>query len=252
MNVPIKMDSGNDNTEYFQFESAKKRKVETLEQTVLRVIAEPKKFVDDQFPAGIHLRLAQISDAKSVFELVHELAAFEMEPNGVKLNFNTFQADGWIQRSFWVYVAEVENKDSMNSERMIVAIALFYPVYSTWEGVSLHLEDLFVKESFRHKGIGNCLLKCIFAVAVEASIPRTQWTCLDWNTNALNFYKKMGSKILPDWRIVRIDSRAMSCYLNKSCDAIDVDDHETQELSWSHMFEAAQRVKSFFFIHCDI
>ena len=70
-----------------------------------------------------------------------------------------------------------------------VGFALFFHTYSTFEGRSLYLEDLYVNPSARGQGIGRALLRGIAAVALDRNCARLQWQALSWNTAAIDFYK---------------------------------------------------------------
>jgi GNAT superfamily N-acetyltransferase len=61
-----------------------------------------------------------------------------------------------------------------------------------------------VKQSHRGKGYGSRMLKHLARLAVERGCGRFEWSVLDWNTPAINFYKSMGAEILPDWRVCRV------------------------------------------------
>ena len=87
----------------------------------------------------------------------------------------------------------------------IVTFALFFHNFSTFlTRRGLYLEDLYVKQSHRGKGYGSRMLKHLARLAVERGCGRFEWSVLDWNTPAINFYKSMGAEILPDWRVCRV------------------------------------------------
>jgi GNAT superfamily N-acetyltransferase len=87
--------------------------------------------------------------------------------------------------------------------------ALYFPIYSTWRGPSIHLEDLFVIPSHRGHGIGKALLQRVAAVAVERGCARLQWDVLDWNQPAIDFYQSRGAIMLESWRIMRVTGAAL-------------------------------------------
>jgi GNAT superfamily N-acetyltransferase len=87
----------------------------------------------------------------------------------------------------------------------VVTFALFFHNFSTFlTKRGLYLEDLYVKQSHRGKGYGSRMLKHLARLAVERGCGRFEWSVLDWNTPAINFYKSMGAEILPDWRVCRV------------------------------------------------
>jgi GNAT superfamily N-acetyltransferase len=73
----------------------------------------------------------------------------------------------------------------------------------------LYLEDLFVQEAYRGKGIGKALLKAVAQLAQARGYGRLEWSVLDWNETAIAFYRRMGADILPDWRICRVTAESM-------------------------------------------
>jgi len=88
--------------------------------------------------------------------------------------------------------------------------ALFFTNYSTFLGKpGLYLEDLFVKPHLRRKGIGVALLRKLAAIARERDYGRMEWSVLDWNDPAIQFYKKLGAAPLEDWTIFRLTGEAL-------------------------------------------
>ena len=95
-------------------------------------------------------------------------------------------------------------------ESRVVAFALFFTNYSTFLAQpGLYLEDLYVKPAHRSAGIGQALLTRLARLAVERDCGRFEWSVLDWNTNAIRFYERMGATVMPDWRICRIAGEAL-------------------------------------------
>ena len=88
--------------------------------------------------------------------------------------------------------------------------ALFYHTFSTFLGRrSLWLEDLFVRPEHRRLGCAQALLCALAAIAVERGCGRFEWSVLDWNARAIDFYQRLGATVLPDWRIVRVVGTAL-------------------------------------------
>ena len=86
----------------------------------------------------------------------------------------------------------------------VAGYALFFQTYSTFTGQrGLYLEDLYVRAPHRGTGVGTELLQAAAAVAVDRRRARMEWTVLEWNVAAKEFYKRMGAVIEPDWRVVR-------------------------------------------------
>jgi GNAT superfamily N-acetyltransferase len=92
----------------------------------------------------------------------------------------------------------------------MIGYALFFHNYSTFLGRrGLYLEDLYVRPTERGTGLGSQMLRYLAALAVERQCGRFEWSVLDWNQRAIDFYEKMGATVLPDWRIVRITGDAL-------------------------------------------
>jgi GNAT superfamily N-acetyltransferase len=88
--------------------------------------------------------------------------------------------------------------------------ASFFYFYSTFQGrPALFLEDLFVLDQFRGKGIGKALLAAVAKLAVDEGCFGLRWEVLDWNTPAIEFYEKLGATFLNERRVVSFDEEAM-------------------------------------------
>jgi GNAT superfamily N-acetyltransferase len=88
--------------------------------------------------------------------------------------------------------------------------ALFFHNYSTFLGRrGLWLEDLWVEPAHRRRGCAQALLRRLAGIARERNCGRFEWSVLDWNTEAIEFYRSLGATVLPDWRIVRVIGPAL-------------------------------------------
>lgn len=145
----------------------------------------------------ISIRAATPSDAPLILAFVRELAHYEREPHAVRITEEDLQRDGFgPQRYYECLIAEADGTPAGH--------ALFFPVYSTWEGRSLHIEDLFVRPAYRGQGIGKALLRRVAAIAIERGCKRLQWEVLDWNQPAIDFYRSIDAVMLDDWRLMRL------------------------------------------------
>ncbi len=146
-------------------------------------------------------------DMPAVLELIQELATFENEPDAVEVTVDDLERDGFGEIPlFYTFIAE-ENHE-------IVGIALYYYRYSTWKGKTIHLEDLIVKEKMRGSGLGFALYSEIIAQGKKDGVRRIEWAVLDWNTPAIEFYKKSGARVLEDWRVAQMDEKGINTFLN--------------------------------------
>jgi GNAT superfamily N-acetyltransferase len=88
---------------------------------------------------------------------------------------------------------------------VVVGFALFFHNFSTFLcRKGLYLEDLFVQPAARGTGLGKMLLQRLARIAVERDCGRFEWSVLDWNVSAQQFYQRMGATMLPDWRVCRV------------------------------------------------
>ena len=144
------------------------------------------------------IRPATPADVTHIQSMIVELAVFEKLEHLVvateeKLHEGLFGPHPACE----AIVGEVDGE--------VVTFALFFHNFSTFlTKRGLYLEDLYVRQSQRGKGIGSRMLKHLARLAVERGCGRFEWSVLDWNTPAINFYKSMGAEILPDWRICRV------------------------------------------------
>jgi GNAT superfamily N-acetyltransferase len=155
------------------------------------------------------IRKANSSDVKDIIRLLVELAVYEKVPDAVKVTEEDLIRDGFGSNPrYECLLAE------FNSE--VVGLAFFTPRYSTWVGDTLHLEDLVVTEKMRGKGIGTLLYREFLLVAKDRAVNRVEWSVLDWNKTAIDFYKKSGAIVdgLEQWKIVRMDKQIIEKYLS--------------------------------------
>lgn len=92
---------------------------------------------------------------------------------------------------------------------------MFFPNYSTFLAKpGFYVEDLYVRECYRRKGLGKILLSTVAAQAVKMGYGRVEWMVLDWNVNAIKFYEEMGAQVMNEWRICRLTGEALQAYGN--------------------------------------
>lgn len=142
-----------------------------------------------------------------VLNLISELAIFEKEPDAVEISAADLIAKGFGETpEFECFVAEVDQN--------VVGIALVYTRFSTWKGTVLHLEDLIVSERMRGHGIGSALLDQVILHAVDKGVKRVCWEVIDWNTPAIDFYKRKGANVMRDWNVVQLDEQGIQNYIS--------------------------------------
>ncbi|MBA5688236.1 GNAT family N-acetyltransferase [Rugamonas apoptosis] len=153
--------------------------------------------------AQLTIRPATPADVDAIFGMIHELAVFEKLEHLVVAN-PTMLHDGLFgdHPACEAIVGEQAGE--------VVTFALFFHNFSTFLcRKGLYLEDLYVKQSCRGKGYGKQMLVALAQLAVERNCGRFEWSVLDWNENAINFYRGVGADLLPDWRICRVTGAAL-------------------------------------------
>jgi predicted N-acetyltransferase YhbS len=155
------------------------------------------------------IRLGQKEDMQAVFNLITELAVFEKEPDAVEITVTDLVRDGFSETpKFKVFVAE--------QEQNIIGIALFYERFSTWKGRAIHLEDLIVTKSKQKIGAGKALYKAVLKHANDHNFNRVAWEVIDWNTNAIDFYKSTGATYLNDWSVVQMNKENLAKFIQNN------------------------------------
>jgi GNAT superfamily N-acetyltransferase len=149
------------------------------------------------------IRLAVPSDVPLIHSLIHELATYERAPHSVHITGEQLLRDGFgPERYYECLIAEEDESPA--------GFALFFTIYSTWQGRSLHLEDLFVRPEFRGRGIGKALIARVASIAVERGCARLEWNVLEWNQPAIDFYRSLDATLLDDWRRMRVSGSALT------------------------------------------
>ena len=93
---------------------------------------------------------------------------------------------------------------------------MFFTSFSTWTGTPcLYLEDLFVQEAARGRGLGSVLVKELARITLERGYMRLEWSCLDWNEPSLKFYKSLGAATSSEWIDHRLDLAALKALLGE-------------------------------------
>lgn len=137
----------------------------------------------------IKIRKASENDFEAILILIKELALYE---NALEKVTNSIEQMVDDQELFQCYIAETETDE-------IIGFALFYFTYYTWIGKSLYLDDLYVREAFRGHKIGSQFLDKVFEVAKQSNCKRVRWQVLNWNTPAIEMYKKYNANIDNEW-----------------------------------------------------
>ncbi|WP_018625488.1 GNAT family N-acetyltransferase [Kangiella aquimarina] len=149
------------------------------------------------------IREAVRADAPLILGFIKELADYE------KLSHEVVATVSDIEQTVFAsdarahcLIAEYEGQPA--------GFALYFFNYSTFLGkYGIYLEDLYVKPEFRGKKIGYGLLQKLAKIAVEKDCARVDWSVLDWNQPAIDFYKSIGAKPMDEWTVFRLTGDAL-------------------------------------------
>ncbi|TMG25814.1 MAG: GNAT family N-acetyltransferase [Chloroflexi bacterium] len=152
----------------------------------------------------ISIRPATPNDVPTVAFLIRALSQYEKLEHEVTMTEDRLRATMFGPRPYAeALLAEDAGKP--------VGFALFFHNYSTFLAQpGLYLEDLYVPESHRGKGIGKSLLVQLAKIAVERNCGRLEWAVLDWNVDAIGFYEKLGAKPNSEWTVYRLTGDSLN------------------------------------------
>lgn len=203
-------------------------------------------------PLFTQIRLATLSDVPYIHKLIHQMAEFEKLTHLLATTESSLASSLFPTQnpptpfhSFTVFILETspnpfppiqqnpnftpiqktlildnpvpdpekEKFWTCGNDAVVSGFVLFFPNYSTFLAKpGFYVEDLFVRECYRRKGLGKMLLSAVAKQAVKMGYGRVEWVVLDWNVNAIRFYEGMGAKVLPEWRICRLTGEALEAY----------------------------------------
>jgi GNAT superfamily N-acetyltransferase len=147
---------------------------------------------------NIKISKARKEDKYSVLALIKELADFEKLPPPDKKSQNRILKDAFGKKPLFNILLA---KDNIKA----VGYAFYFFTYSSFLAKkTLYLEDIFISQEYRNKGIGKMFMNKLIDIAKKNNCGRMEWCVLDWNKNAIDFYEHLGAKHLKEWLYYRI------------------------------------------------
>lgn len=152
---------------------------------------------------ALNLRPARPGDEPLLLQLITELAEYERMADRVEAGVDN------LHRSLFGPEA-VAHAVIAEYDGPVAGFALYFFNYSTFTGrPGLYLEDLYVRESHRGRGIGKALLLHLARIARDRRCGRMEWAVLNWNTPAIAFYDRLGATPQNDWTVYRLDEAGL-------------------------------------------
>ena len=146
------------------------------------------------------VRLATADDARQILYFIHQLARYEERLNEVKMDYASLHFHMTrIPRPFECFIAEEQGS------KKPVGMALLFQTFSTWEGPGWWLEDFYVEEEYRSQGVGTALWQHLLNIARERGYSRLEWSVLNWNVSANEFYRRRGASPIDGWTTWRLN-----------------------------------------------
>lgn len=153
--------------------------------------------------SSLKIRSANSNDTSLILDFIRALAVYEKLANEVVAD------ETIIRENLFGANAKAEVLIATRNDQP-AAFALFFHNFSTFLGKSgIYLEDLYVHEHLRGLGVGKILLTQIAKIAKERNCGRFEWSVLDWNQPAIDFYKSLGAKPMSEWTVYRLDEEAI-------------------------------------------
>ncbi|MFC0152653.1 GNAT family N-acetyltransferase [Xanthomonas dyei] len=154
----------------------------------------------------LQIRSATPDDVVLLHALITDLAVYEREPDAVKATPDDLRAS---------LLGEGATAHALICEHdgQALGFAVYFFNYSTWLGRNgLYLEDLFVRPEARGKGAGLALLRHLAQLAVQRGCGRFEWSVLDWNQPAIDFYQAVGARPMDGWTVYRLDGERLAAF----------------------------------------
>ncbi len=153
---------------------------------------------------SIKIRPAEAGDSALILRFITDLAVYENAADAVVATDNDIRNTLFAPNpTTHAVICEIDSRAA--------GFAVYFFNYSTWLGKhGLYLEDLYVAPEFRSLGAGKALLKHLAQIALSRNCGRLEWSVLDWNEPAIQFYQSLGARPKSEWVAYRLTGKALS------------------------------------------
>lgn len=135
----------------------------------------------------ITIREAQETEITLIQELVKEMATYERRPEDMTGTQEELR--------YWLFERKIATILLMECDDQVMGYAIYYPIFGSFAAhANVHLEDLYIREEYRKRGLGRVFFEAIAGRAKEEGYAKMEWSCLDWNTPSIGFYEKIGAE----------------------------------------------------------
>ena len=135
----------------------------------------------------LNLRKTTEKDNSLVYDFINGLALYEKRPQDMTGSKEMLK--------FWLYEKRIATAVVAEFEGNAIGYAIYYPVFGSFSAkANVHLEDLFIKPEFRRQGFGKEFFFALAKMIKDEGYSKIEWSCLDWNTPSIEFYKNIGAK----------------------------------------------------------
>jgi GNAT superfamily N-acetyltransferase len=150
------------------------------------------------------IRRAAPGDSADIAAMIHGLAEYERAADQCTVTEKQISTALFGKSpTVHAHLAEVDGE--------VAAMALWFFSFSTWDGVAgIYLEDLFVRERFRRRGLARALLAALAAECVDRGYTRLSWAVLNWNSDAIALYDGIGAQPQREWTTYRVSGSSLA------------------------------------------
>ena len=153
--------------------------------------------------SGFQIRLAEKKDAALIVKYIRDLASYEDELDQVTVTAEILEENMFDKSGAQAIIGEYQG--------IPVGFALFHQSFSTFLGQKgIALVDLFIEPEMRNHGFGKAMLAYLANLTINQDCGRLEWWCHDWNTSAIELYKKWGAFPIENIRVYRLCGAALS------------------------------------------